>query len=81
MEEKLGIGRCLVALFGAGGMDSGSGAGMTGGKVDKCEGKGTDCGSGGGMTGGKVDKCEGRGWIPARGGMTRVREIGDWAKS
>ena len=29
------------------GMDSGSGAGMTRGKVDKCEGKGTDCGSGG----------------------------------
>ena len=30
------------------GTDSGSGAGMTRGKVDKCEGKGTDCGSGGG---------------------------------
>ena len=63
-----------------GGMDSGSGGGMTRGKVDKCEGKGTDCSSGGGMTGGKVDKCEGRGWIPARGGgMTWGRQIGDGA--
>ena len=61
-------------------MDSGSGAGMTRGKVDKCEGKGTDCGSGSGMTRGKVGKCEGKGTDCGSGGeMTRVRQVGDGA--
>ena len=48
---------CGLVQYEGEGMDSGSGGGMTGGKVDKCEGEGMDSGSGGGRDDeGKADR-------------------------